>query len=61
MVSEILCSFLFILSQQDKEVDWIIRDSPEGWKDLVSTGLPEILSRLLAQRGIAREDLEGFL
>jgi len=38
-----------------------MREAPEGWEDLVPDGMPRILGRLLAQRGIERDDVEDFL
>ncbi|MGC6464818.1 MAG: single-stranded-DNA-specific exonuclease RecJ [Akkermansiaceae bacterium] len=49
------------MSQKEKEVRWVIREAPDGWKDLVPSGLPKILGRLLAQREIGREEVEWFL
>lgn len=40
---------------------WVIREAPDGWEDLVPSGLPKILGRLLAQREIGREEVEWFL
>lgn len=49
------------MSQKEQKVQWVIREAPEGWENLVPEGMPRILGRLLAQRGIAEEDVEGFL
>jgi single-stranded-DNA-specific exonuclease len=49
------------LSQKEKEVQWIIREAPDGWENLVPEGMPQILGRLLAQREIAEEDVGRFL
>ncbi|MGC6565729.1 MAG: single-stranded-DNA-specific exonuclease RecJ [Akkermansiaceae bacterium] len=49
------------MSQKEKEVRWVIREAPDGWEDLVPSGLPKILGRLLAQREIGREEVEWFL
>lgn len=49
------------MSQQEKQAQWIIREAPEGWQDLVPGGMPVILGRLLAQRGISADDVEKFL
>lgn len=37
------------------------REAPEGWENLVPEGMPRILGRLLAQRGIEADQVEGFL
>lgn len=42
-------------------MQWIIREAPDGWEELVPDGMPKILGRLLAQRGITREAVEVFL
>lgn len=49
------------MSQKEKVVQWIIREAPDGWEDLVPESMPKILGRLLAQRGIERDDVEIFL
>ena len=49
------------MSQKEKEVQWIIREAPDGWKNLVPDGMPKILGRLLAQRGIEAGQVERFL
>jgi len=49
------------LSQKEKQVQWVIREAPEGWENLVPDGMPRILGRLLAQRGIGEENVERFL
>ena len=42
-------------------VEWIMREAPEGWERLVPDGMPRILGRLLAQRGVGEEEVETFL
>ncbi len=42
-------------------MQWIIREAPEGWENLVPDGMPKILGRLLAQRGIAEGEVDRFL
>ena len=42
-------------------MQWVIREAPEGWIDLVPEGMPGILGRLLAQRGIHCDEVERFL
>jgi len=42
-------------------VQWVLREAPIGWEDLVPQGMPRILGRLLAQRGIEKEEVEQFL
>jgi len=42
-------------------VQWVIREAPEGWEDLVPEGMPGILGRLLAQRGVRDNEVEQFL
>jgi hypothetical protein len=49
------------LSQEEKQVQWVIREAPEGWRDLVSEGMPGILGQLLAQRGVHYDEVERFL
>jgi single-stranded-DNA-specific exonuclease len=49
------------LSQKEQKVQWILREAPEGWENLVPEGMPQILGRLLAQRGISEEEVERFL
>jgi single-stranded-DNA-specific exonuclease len=49
------------LSQKEKEVQWVIREAPDGWENLVPQGMPRILGRLLAQRGIDEGKVERFL
>lgn len=38
-----------------------MRKAPEGWERLVPEGMPRILGRLLAQRGITTDRVETFL
>ena len=42
-------------------MQWVIREAPEGWQDLVPEGMPDILGRLLAQRGVHHDEVERFL
>jgi len=42
-------------------VQWVIREAPKGWENLVPEGMPQILGRLLSQRGIQHEEVERFL
>lgn len=42
-------------------MQWVIREAPKGWENLVPEGMPRILGRLLSQRGIQHEDVERFL
>ncbi|MDF1713946.1 MAG: single-stranded-DNA-specific exonuclease RecJ [Akkermansiaceae bacterium] len=49
------------MSQEEKQVQWVIREAPKGWENLVPEGMPRILGRLLSQRGIQHEDVERFL
>ena len=49
------------MSQIEKQVQWIIREAPRGWENLVPEGMPRILGRLLAQRGVGEDDVEQFL
>ena len=42
-------------------MQWVIREAPEGWEELVPEGMPRILGRLLAQRGIEPDEVERFL
>ena len=42
-------------------MQWILREAPDGWERLLPTGMPPILGRLLAQRGIGRDGVDGFL
>jgi len=42
-------------------VQWVIREAPKGWENLVPEGMPRILGRLLSQRGIQHEEVERFL
>jgi single-stranded-DNA-specific exonuclease len=49
------------LSQEEKQVQWVIREAPKGWENLVPEGMPRILGRLLSQRGIQHEEVERFL
>ncbi len=49
------------MSQHEQEVQWILREAPDGWESLVPEDMPQILGRLLAQRGIAEGEVETFL
>ncbi len=49
------------MSQKEKEVQWILREVPETWENLVPEGMPRILGRLLAQRGIKEGEVTRFL
>lgn len=49
------------MSQEEKQVQWVIREAPKGWENLVPEGMPRILGRLLSQRGIQHEEVERFL
>lgn len=42
-------------------MQWVIREAPEDWENLVPEGMPQILGRLLAQRGIKHDEVERFL
>ena len=42
-------------------MDWILREAPDDWESLVPDGMPKILGRLLAQRGVEAESVERFL
>ena len=42
-------------------MQWIIREAPDGWEGLMPEEMPRILGRLLAQRGIGRDEVEAFL
>jgi len=42
-------------------VEWILREAPDDWESLVPDGMPKILGRLLAQRGVEAESVERFL
>ena len=42
-------------------MQWVLREAPGGWENLVPEGMPKILGRLLAQRGIPEEKVERFL
>jgi len=42
-------------------VEWILREVPDGWEDLLTEGMPRILAKLMAQRGILREKVSKFL
>lgn len=42
-------------------MQWVIREAPKGWENLVPEGMPRILGRLLSQRGIQHEEVERFL
>ncbi len=38
-----------------------MREAPDGWEQLISDGMPRILGRLLAQRGVDQKNVESFL
>jgi len=38
-----------------------MREAPEGWEELVPEGMPRILGRLLAQRGVEQDQVQEFL
>lgn len=42
-------------------MQWIIREAPDGWERLLPVGMPPILGRLLAQRGVGKDGVDGFL
>ena len=42
-------------------MEWILREAPDDWESLVPDGMPKILGRLLAQRGVGAESVERFL
>lgn len=42
-------------------MQWVIREAPDGWENLVPQGMPQILGRLLAQRGVGEDDVAQFL
>ena len=42
-------------------MQWVIREAPEDWENLIPEGMPQILGRLLAQRGIKHNEVERFL
>ncbi len=42
-------------------MQWILREAPAGWENLVPEGMPKILGRLLAQRGIEEAEVAPFL
>ena len=42
-------------------MEWILREAPDDWESLVPNGMPKILGRLLAQRGVEAESIERFL
>ena len=42
-------------------MEWILREAPDDWESLVPDGMPKILGRLLAQRGVEAESVERFL
>lgn len=49
------------MSQKEQVAEWIVREAAQGWEDLVPDGMPKILGRLLAQRGITADKVDGFL
>ena len=42
-------------------MEWILREAPDDWESLVPDGMPKILGRLLAQRGVEADLVERFL
>ncbi|MGC6427597.1 MAG: single-stranded-DNA-specific exonuclease RecJ [Akkermansiaceae bacterium] len=42
-------------------MEWILRAVPGEWQELMKRGMPRILGKLLAQRGVTTEELEAFL
>ena len=42
-------------------MQWVLREAPAGWEGLLPPGMPPILGRLLAQRGIDEEAVDHFL
>lgn len=47
---------------QTQEMEWIVKETPEGFREDVEDGLPRILRLLLAQRGFTEaEQVENFL
>ncbi|MGJ8696223.1 MAG: single-stranded-DNA-specific exonuclease RecJ [Verrucomicrobiaceae bacterium] len=42
-------------------MEWILREVPEGWEELMQEGMPRILGKLLAQRGVTAPDVQSFL
>lgn len=42
-------------------MQWVTREAPEGWENLVPEGMPQILGRLLSQRGVQHDEVERFL
>ena len=42
-------------------MQWILREAPEAWESLVPEEVPRILGRLLAQRGVKKEEVDRFL
>lgn len=49
------------VSQQETTVEWILREVPDEWETLMAEGMPRILGKLLAQRGVQPHNLETFL
>lgn len=49
------------MSKQDHKLEWILREAPDDWESLVPDGMPKILGRLLAQRGVEADLVERFL
>lgn len=49
------------MSQQETKVAWNLREIPDGWENLMRDGMPQILGKLLAQRGVTSDELETFL
>ena len=42
-------------------MEWILQEVPEGWESLVPKGMPRIVGRLLAQRGVLTDEVDRFL
>jgi len=49
------------VSQENTAVEWILREVPEGWESLLFEGMPRILAKLMAQRGVGEEEVKAFL
>ncbi len=42
-------------------MEWILREVPEGWEGLLLEGMPSILAKLMAQRGVSEAEVKTFL
>ncbi|MDB4454251.1 single-stranded-DNA-specific exonuclease RecJ, partial [bacterium] len=49
------------MSQENTAVEWILREVPEGWEGLLLEGMPRILAKLMAQRGVSEAEVKTFL